>query len=141
MAVRIPRVLRLVGRTGLAAEVLLTYVRARRAMREQDLRRVVHGMRAHPAARALARDTDARSVAGLVGRAVQRTLAPLPADTRCLTQALVVTAMLARRDIPSTLVIAVRAPGDTFGAHAWVELGGSPLLPPASDGYARLIEL
>jgi hypothetical protein len=55
-------------------------------------------------------------------------------------QSLTLSALLARRGYSSMLVIGVRA-GEAFGAHAWVELDGRPLLPPGGDTFQRLVEL
>ena len=75
-----------------------------------------------------------------VGRAVTKVLRLLPTDSRCLIQAIVLTAMLARRGVDSTVVIGVRSE-PSFGAHAWVELDGSPLLPTDQSIYRRLAEM
>jgi hypothetical protein len=53
----------------------------------------------------------------------------------CLRQALAVQWWLRRRGLPSQLRIGARRNGETLDAHAWVELGGTPLaqgpdLPP-----------
>ena len=74
-----------------------------------------------------------------LGNAVQRTLRALPVDSRCLVTALVLTRMLARRGIDNTFVLGVRSQ-PRFGAHAWVERRGVPLLPTTPD-YHRLSEL
>jgi hypothetical protein len=68
-------------------------------------------------------------------------LAVLPADDRCLTQSLVLIGLLARRGVPVTLVLGVEGTGSRFGAHAWVEHDGRPLLPPGTDPEKRLAEL
>jgi len=73
-----------------------------------------------------------------LGHAVERTLAPLPTDSRCLIRSLVTTRLLARRGISSSLVLGVR-PGEELKAHAWVEQEGRPVLD-AGD-YERLTEL
>jgi hypothetical protein len=75
-----------------------------------------------------------------LGRAVSRTLALVPGDTRCLAQSLVLTRMLAERGIPARLVIGARA-GPDFLAHAWVECGGHAVLTPGDGSFARLVEL
>jgi hypothetical protein len=77
------------------------------------------------------------------GRAVARTLQTLPADSRCLMQAMVLTSLLARRGTATQLVIAVRPGQDThgFGAHAWVELHGQALLPTYDEEFTRLTVL
>ena len=128
------------GRVRLALEVVAAYPHVRRALRRQDVRDTIAALRGSvPAQR---EPPSPRSLAeGLrLGRAVARTLRLLPADSRCLTQSLVLTRLLARRSIGGVLVIAVR-PGAGFGAHAWVELGGAPLLPTGSDEFERLVEL
>jgi len=75
-----------------------------------------------------------------LGRAVGRTLGAVPADARCLVRSLVLVEMLARRGIDAAFVLGVRTDGD-FEAHAWVEKGGVPLLPPFEGKYERLVEL
>jgi hypothetical protein len=55
-------------------------------------------------------------------------------------RSLVLMALLDRRDIGSSLVIGVR-PGERFGAHAWVELAGRPLLPRGESEFERFVEL
>jgi hypothetical protein len=54
-------------------------------------------------------------------------------------RALVLTALLARRGIDSSLVIAVQT--EPFGGHAWVERQGVPLLPAAGPPFLRIVEL
>ncbi len=75
-----------------------------------------------------------------LGEIVGRTLGVLPADSRCLVRSLVLTALLARRGIASSLVIGVKG-GPDFAAHAWVETAGRPLLQPAEWLFSRLVEL
>jgi hypothetical protein len=75
-----------------------------------------------------------------LGRAVTRVLGPLPADSRCLMTSLVLCRLLARRGAAASLVIGVRG-GSSFGAHAWVELDGHPLLPPNEGEFERLVTL
>jgi hypothetical protein len=48
--------------------------------------------------------------------------------------------MLARRGIDSSIVIAVQS-GEAFGAHAWVEYHGRPLLPTSKRRFERLTEI
>jgi hypothetical protein len=125
------------GRVSLALEVVRTYVVARRLQGVEDLPSTLASLREQPA--------DAGTVdyhEGLrLARAVTRTLRMLPgADSRCLMQSLVLLTMLARRGQPAALVIGVR-PGEDFGAHAWIELRGRPLLPTFGDDFARLVEL
>jgi hypothetical protein len=71
---------------------------------------------------------------------VVKTLRILPTDKRCLMRSLVLLAVLARRGARTTLVIGVRSDPD-FGAHAWIEHDGTPLLDPGSSADGRLAEL
>lgn len=132
-----PGRLPLTAKLRLAVEVTTTYAVARRAMKRHDLPTSIERLRALPCRR----PHVASYHEGLrLGRAVASTLRVLPADSRCLMQSLVLTGLLARRGIDSTLVIGVR-PGETFGAHAWVELQGYPLLPPMEQQFTRLVDL
>jgi Transglutaminase-like superfamily len=122
----------------LAAEILLGYARVRRAFRRGSLPAVAAAMRG--SADRPRMTPESAYVSGLrLGGAVTRVLRALPSDPRCLTASLVLTALLARRGIPATLVIAVRP--DPFAAHAWVEHRGKPLLPPAPAPFERLLEV
>lgn len=56
----------------------------------------------------------------------------------CLVQALALHGLLARRGRPSHLRLGVRT-GETFAAHAWVEVDGAVVLGDAlREGYAAL---
>lgn len=57
----------------------------------------------------------------------------------CLTQALALHRLLSRYGYRSSIQIGVRKLDGRFGAHAWVEHRGSPLLSSAAEitGYAR----
>ncbi|HEX8742438.1 MAG TPA: lasso peptide biosynthesis B2 protein [Thermoleophilaceae bacterium] len=123
----------------LAAEVVASYVRARRKLRHADLRVALADLRAVDSPR-LRPPADPIDGGRRLGRAVARTLALLPGDTRCLTQSLVLTRLLAARGMESRLVIGVR-PGERFAAHAWVEHDGVPLLPPGADHFEELVTL
>jgi hypothetical protein len=126
------------ARIRLAGEIVSTYVRARWWLTRTDfesavakLRRVAEKPTATPNPRVL----------GIrLGRAINLTIGRLPGDSRCLTQSLVLSGLLARRGIESRLVLAVR-PGEEFAAHAWVEYDGHPLLEPAGEGFGRLVEI
>lgn len=72
--------------------------------------------------------------------AVERVLKPLPSDSRCLVNSLVLVGLLARRSLASRLVIGVREGGE-FGAHAWVEYEGKPLLSAETTAYGRIAEV
>ena len=118
----------------LAAEILQAYVRVRLMLRRSDFQSVVVTLRAGD------RTIQDGSDADRLGRAVSRTLRLLPTDSRCLMRSLVLTDVLARRGMASSLVIGV-TPGPEFRAHAWVEANGRPLLPALEQVYERLVEL
>jgi hypothetical protein len=127
-----PSKLRLVG------EILLTYARVRWSMMRRGVPATVSELRACGAVPA-EDDHDHVGVNGWrLGRAVTRTLRLLPTDSRCLVRSLVLTGLLARRGIRSSLVIGVRTDQD-FEAHAWVEYAGRPVLP--DDGFSPLTQL
>lgn len=134
------RPLRAGERVRLAGEVLLVYVAARRALGSRPLPAAVERLRERRMGSPLAAPEHHTRIGRRLARAAERTLAPLPSDTRCLTQSLVLTALLARRGIQGTLVIGVRT-GPSFGAHAWVERDGAALLPPIEHEYERLTEV
>lgn len=126
----------------LSGEVLGTYCGVRWWLWRREFPDVVTRLRRPGAFEAGEPFGDAGSahVAGLrLGRAVSRTLRLLPTDSRCLVQSLVLTRMLGRRRLNSSLVIAARSEPD-FAAHAWVEHAGEPLLPPGDAGFQRLVE-
>jgi Transglutaminase-like superfamily len=129
----------------LSGEVLATYCRVRWWLWRHELEGVVERLRrpSSPASTDDGRSSDADTthLSGLrLGRAVSRTLRLLPTDSRCLVRSLVLTGLLARRGVASTLVIGVR-PAPEFAAHAWVEHTGSALLDPGEGGFERLVEI
>jgi hypothetical protein len=93
-----------------------------------------------PAAGAAPTGAGAQAAGARLGKAVTRVLAPLPLDSGCLRLSLVLCTLLARRGIASSVVIGVKG-GTAFGAHAWVEVDGQPVLPPVHDEFERLVEL
>ncbi len=126
-------------RIRLAAEIVATYVQARRALRRAPIASVVASLRSDSPF-AIAPGADTLEEARHLGRAVTRTLTLLPGDTRCLVRSLVLTRLLARRGIQAKLVIGARAAPD-FLAHAWVEHAGDPVLDPGDGSFGRLVEL
>ncbi len=126
-------------RLGLVAEIVGAYVRARRELRQAPIEEVMARLRASESPEPR-EDPEALEEACRLGRAVVRTLAFLPGDTRCLRRSLVLTQLLARRGISARLVIGARTAPD-FLAHAWVEQGGVPVLSPEGDSFGRLVEL
>lgn len=125
-------------RLRLVAEVLRTYPPALRDLRTNDLVGMVAAARLVTAKRPDVCAELERPLAIRLGRAVTLTLKPLPTDSRCLIQSLVLSRMLTKRSIESTVVIGVQ-PGEEFAAHAWVEHEGRPVLPARS--FHRLTEL
>ncbi|MGN6558780.1 MAG: lasso peptide biosynthesis B2 protein [Solirubrobacterales bacterium] len=127
------------GRLRLIAEIVIAYVNAYRALRRVPIEQVLARLRAD-------RPVDGREgpqaleEAIRLGRAVVRTFAFLPGDTRCLRRSLVLTRLLARRGISAQLVIGARTAPE-FLAHAWVEHDGNPVLSPEGDAFGRLVEL
>jgi Transglutaminase-like superfamily len=135
-----PRRFSVVERARLAAEVAWVYLRVRRLLRRCDLPTTLAALRCHRGSAPTAPQTD-RNMELRLARAVAMTLDRLPADARCLSQSLVLTRLLTVRGIPSTLVIGVSDAGEMFGAHAWVERDGLPLLPVGGAAERRLVEL
>ena len=124
-------------RIALGVEILRDFVRARWLLRSVDLPTGVARLRGD--AQTTSEPMEV-AVALRVARAVTRTFDRLPTETPCLVRSLVLVSMLGRRGIRPQLVIGVR-PGEEFGAHAWVELDGAPLLPTGAGEYARLTEI
>ena len=129
--------LSLTRKLALSAEILVAYARARRVLGRRTLPDVVAAMRRAQTFHAAPK--DAYAVALRLGAAVTRVLGVLPHEPRCLTRALVLSSLLARRGIAGRLVIGVRL--EPFAAHAWVEHGGRPVLPAAGAPFERLHEV
>ncbi len=129
------------ARARLGAEVLRTYLRVRWLLWRHDLPAVVATLE-RPGSSSPSPPSDSAALASgaRLARASGRCLAHLPTDARCLVQSLVLLALMARRGIAAALVIGVR-PGGEFGAHAWIERDGLPLLPAGGEDYERLVEL
>jgi hypothetical protein len=127
-----------VERVALVAEILISYEVVRRQLHRRNLTGAVEALRRRRPGGIVPRplETDPRRLAAIA----DRVLAAVPGDARCLTRSLVVLRLLARRGIDVRLVIAAR-PTPTFEAHAWLERGGSPLLPTRGFSEARLTEL
>lgn len=123
------------GKVSLFAEIVDAYVRVHWNLRRRELPEVLEMVRAVEPVRSGDDVGDDR-----LARGVRRTLRLLPGDSRCLTQSLVLTRLLARRGRTSRLVIGV-SPGQAFGAHAWVERHDVPLLPAHERRFGRLAEL
>lgn len=123
------------SKVSLVAEIVDAYVRVRWNLRRREFPEVLKLIRAVDPVRSGDPVGDDR-----LARGVRRTLRLLPGDSRCLTQSLVLTRLLARRGRSSRLVIGV-APGEAFGAHAWVERDDVALLPSHGGEFERLTEL
>jgi hypothetical protein len=141
-APRLPptRPLRAGERTRLATEIVLAYVQAKLALRRAPIGAVVATLRASLQQPRPDSGPETLVEAHRLGRAVTRTLALVPGDTRCLARSLVLTRLLARRGIPAKLVIGAR-PAPSFLAHAWVECDGTPVLSAGDGSFGRLVEL
>jgi transglutaminase superfamily protein len=124
----------------LGVEVLGAYRQARRALSRADLPTALRELRGG----ADIDDGDFSASSHLTGKqlggAVSKTLSVIPMRSKCLMQSLTLTAMLTRRGIDSSLVIGVNS-GEKFGAHAWVEYHGRPLLPVFRRRFERLTEV
>ncbi len=129
------------ARLRLALEVVATYLRVRRLMRQDDVKRAVEALRAYAAGSEIDFESEGEQLiaAWRLARATRRVLTRLPADSRCLFRSLTLMCMLERRGVGQVLVIAVRP--QPFAAHAWIEVEGHAVLPDADPGYERLLEL
>jgi hypothetical protein len=119
----------------LIVEIVATYVSARFVLKRHGLPEALRRLR-----RVTVHRPTSTIHAKRLGHIVTRTLAPLPADTRCLMRSLVLTRVLARRGIDSRLVIGVH-PGERFAAHAWLEHDGAALLPTGGSDFGELVTL
>jgi Transglutaminase-like superfamily len=128
-------------RTRLAAEILTAYARVRWLLRSKEPAAAVATLRRHTKRYySVASEPDMDFVVGWrLAHAVNTTLRPLPADVRCLFRSLTLLTLMERRNLHPQLIIGVRP--QPFAAHAWIELGGHPLLPPADPDHERLAEL
>lgn len=124
-------------RLRLVAEVLWTYVLVRGWLLRAGLPHALVAARRQPNRMANA-ELSIPSMLRL-GNAVEQTLGRLPFDSRCLIRSLVLTRILARRGLSSSVVFAARSK-PRFEAHAWVEHAGVALLPTGA-GLHRLTEM
>jgi hypothetical protein len=138
------------GKLMLALEIVATYARARWWLRRADITETAALARLGAArdsrptpvgSEAAARPAREEALLGLrLGMVIQRVFRLLPGDTRCLTRSIVLMRMLARRQVDTKLIIGVRA-APSFGAHAWIEHRGKPLLEPIEPDGQRMVEL
>jgi hypothetical protein len=140
---RPPVVLPAIGRVSLrdkillAVEIVSAYLPLVRLVRSNDVEAMVRVARKMDRPASDVPPADAQVTAIRLGTMVERLTRWLP-DDRCLIRSLVVLRLLGQRGIPARLVIGVSAESG-FGAHAWVEHDGRPVLPTA--GFNRLLEL
>lgn len=120
-------------------EILRAYVRARVLLGRREFPVVLAGLRDLPNT-SKASELDQQLLGVRLGRAIERTLGPLPTDSRCLIKSLVLTRLLANRGIRGEFIIGVRW-DPNFQAHAWVEKAGIALLDDGGGSYERLAEL
>ena len=138
LALPAPGEVRFRHRVRLAAEIMAAYLPLARLVRANDVEAMVRVARGRDRPASRLSNSDARATAVRLGKMVERVLTVLPTDNRCLIRSLVVLRLLGRRGIPARLVLGVRD-GGGFGAHAWVEHDGRPVLPAAE--FVRLVEL
>jgi hypothetical protein len=140
------RTFSLLGKLVLAFEITVTYLQARWWLRRTEIAETVALARLSPrredTANGSGPDPSRKTMLlGIrLGQVIQRIFRLLPGDTRCLTRSVVLMRMLARRRVDTKLIIGVRTV-PSFGAHAWIEQAGRPLLEPIEDGGQRLVEL
>jgi hypothetical protein len=120
-----------------AVELLAAYPRLRRRLERAGIVPAV--ALARSGAPLMVEDAARIADARRLGRATQRLLAALPGSPSCLTESLVLLRLLSRRGVASRIVLALAPDGKV--AHAWVEVVGEPVLPPAGKGLMRLAEL
>jgi hypothetical protein len=124
-------------RLRLIAEMLTIYPGMLKVVRSNDLTAMAKAARA-PVRGRIATPPDLEHATAIrLGQIVGHVFGVLPMDARCLVRSLVLLRLLERRSIQATLQIGVRTTGD-FGAHAWVEHDGAPVLP--TGHIARLTE-
>ena len=130
------------ARSCLAVEVLSAYLTVRWSVSRVELPSLVRTLRSDQPLDACSgggAKTLEYDLALRLGCVVQALLRRAPSDGPCLVRSLVLTKLLARRQIPARLVIGVRSE-PSFSGHAWVEHRGRPLLP-TDAAHQRLVEL
>jgi hypothetical protein len=120
-------------------EVIGTYPMVRWTLRHVELEEAVRRTRRGAPLRETYVPQEG-NVAFRLAWIVEAILDRLPGDTRCLTRTLVLVRMLSRRGIGCAVVLGVRVAPE-FGAHAWPELAGRPLMVPIEATGQRLLEL
>jgi hypothetical protein len=124
-------------RPAMVGEILVLYLRVRWLLVRRGLNATAVDLHdlgvpaAHPT------ETEADPRPGQLALATMRVLRFLPADDRRIIGSLVLTGLLAKHGIASTLVIGVDS-GPEFAARFWVEHEGAALLDPGA--FQRLLE-
>jgi hypothetical protein len=131
---------RIAERMRLVGEIVVAYLSARRLMHRRPLPDAVAALRLGAG--------DGRDATGAalplarhLASATARTITLMPVDSRCLMRSLVLTRLMGRRGLGSTLVLSVSAQPSQFEAHAWIEHAGVALLPAEPDGHEQIVRL
>lgn len=123
----------------LASEIIASCILVRRRLRKLEFPQAVTSIRGG-ATPWETNSSEAELLGVRLGIVIERVFQIIPGDTRCLTRSLVLLRMLSRRGIEASVVLGVR-PSPEFGAHAWVEHAGQPLLPPIENSGQKLLVL
>jgi hypothetical protein len=123
----------------LACEIIASYILVRRSLRKLEFPQAVRSIRGVSAAQEKS-SPEAALLGVRLGIVIERMFRIIPGDTRCLTRSLVLLRMLSRRGIAASVVLGVRSSPE-FGAHAWVEHAGQPLLAPIESTGKQLLVL
>lgn len=118
----------------LALKVWHTYLRVRIGLRHSDLPTAVAQL--GTTGRASTRRYPPARLSG----AVDRALAPLPADPTCLVRSLVLFRLLREQGDAAEVVIGLPEHPTSKDAHAWVELNGHDVgPPPGRSGHRQMV--
>jgi hypothetical protein len=123
----------------LAGEIIASYILVRRRLRKLEFPQAVASIRGVTTVPETS-SSEAALLGVRLGFIIERVFRIIPGDTRCLTRSLVLLRMLSRRGIAASVVLGVRTSPE-FGAHAWVEHAGQPLLPPIESSGQQLLVL
>lgn len=123
----------------LTGEIIVAYIRVRHRLRRLEFPKAVASIRGETAT-AQTGHHETMLLGVRLGIVIERVFRIIPGDTRCLTRSLVLLGMLSRRGIAASVVLGVRTTPE-FGAHAWVEHAGQPLLPPIESSGRQLLVL
>jgi hypothetical protein len=118
-------------------EILVLYLRVRWLLVRRGLNATVIDLRDAGVSASRLSESQVGPHPGQLALATRRVLRFLPADDRSIMGSLVLTGLLARRGLASTLVIGVDS-GPDFAVRFWVEHEGGPLLDPG--GFHRFLE-